>query len=152
MSKSLIFALLTLLAGGGAMWGACRVSSDIRGAKDWPTTPGTISERGVGAPMTTEHRMYLPRAVYTYEVAGKKYTNDQVYLIRGTGGTSTEVKQLVDELPTPTDVHYDPDNPQSSYLVVNPMGTYHVLLAFAIGALVLGALQLLVVVTKTGTT
>ncbi|HEY0254155.1 MAG TPA: hypothetical protein VGC41_21650, partial [Kofleriaceae bacterium] len=92
---------------------------------------------------------FLPRAVYTYEVAGKAYKNDQVYLVRKTGGTSTQVEQLVAELPDPVTVHYNPADPQASYLVVNPTSTSTLLLVFAIGAFVLGALQLLVVVTKT---
>lgn len=146
--KSMVFAVLTLLAGTGALFVGCSVSSEVRAKKGWPTTDGKIVERGVGAPMHTSGRSFLPRAVYTYTVGGKSYKNDQVYLVKGTGGTSDDMKALVDGLPDPVPVHYDEDNPAESYLVTNSMSTFYIALAIGILLLIIGGLQLAVVATK----
>ncbi|MFT3692063.1 MAG: DUF3592 domain-containing protein [Kofleriaceae bacterium] len=151
MTKALIYALLTVLFGGAAVFAARYMWREIRDHKDWPTVKGTITERGLGdqiATARTPGATYMPRAVYSYEVDGKSYTNDQVWLIRGTGATADAAKKLVDELPNPVDVHYDPENPAQSYLLTNSHAMYYVSLIFGIVLLVVGALQLLIVVTK----
>jgi len=144
----MVFAVLTLLAGAGALFVGCSVSSEVRAKKDWPTVDGKIIERGVGAPLPGSNRGYLPRAVYTYTVNGKAYQNDQVYLVKLTGGTSDDMKELVDGLPDPVPVHYDADNPHDAWLVKNSLSTYYLALAFAIVLFIAGALQLLIATTK----
>jgi hypothetical protein len=146
----MLLALLTLFAGGMALWAARHVWTEVRRCRDWPSVPGRILERGVGAPMGTPGRSYLPHVRYTYSVAGKEYTNDQVYVIRRTGGLADAMQRLVDRLPDPVPVHYDPEDPARSYLLVNPMGTVWILIAFGAGALLLGLLQMLVVVVRPG--
>ncbi len=143
MTASLLYAVLTLAFGALALWGARRVSRDIRNARDWPTVAGWILERGVGESITAGNRSYLAHVQYQYTVDGADYDNDQVYLIRRTGHRSDVVQRLVDGLPNPVPVHYDPAAPASSYLIVNSLSTYWVLLIFGIGALLLGLLQLL---------
>lgn len=150
MTKRMALALLTLAAGGVALWMAFYVSREVRAGRDWPTVPGKILERKVGEPMGTRGRSYLPYVRYTYRVDGREFTNDQVYLIRRTGGLADEMQKLVDGLPDPVPVHYDPEDPQRAYLLVNPMGTFWILIAFGAGALLLGGLQLLVALTRTG--
>ncbi|HEY4058745.1 MAG TPA: DUF3592 domain-containing protein [Kofleriaceae bacterium] len=146
MTKRMLYALLTVFFGVVAFVTARYISSEIRAHRDWPTVKGTIVERGV-VPMEAVARSFRARAVYTYEVGGKTLTNDQVYLIRGTGGLQPEMQKLVDNLPASVDVHYDPADPQASYLLVNSLGIYWLLLAFSIVLLVVGALQLLIVLT-----
>jgi hypothetical protein len=145
-------ALLTLAAGAVALWMAFYVSREVRNGRDWPTVPGKILERRVGEPMGTRGRSYLPYVKYAYRVAGRDYVNDQVYLIRRTGGLADKMQELVDGLPDPVPVHYAPDDPQRAYLIANSMGIFWILIAFGAGALLLGALQLLVVATRTGRT
>ena len=147
MVKRLAFAALFFIAGGIALWMAFYVGGEIKQKRDWPTVPGKILERRVGEPMG-KGRMYLPHVKYSYEVGGKRFTNDQVYLIRRTGGTHDEIKKLVDELPDPVPVHYDAANPAESYLIVNPTGTKWILVAFGALALLMGLAQLLVALTK----
>jgi hypothetical protein len=64
-------------------------------------------------------------------------------LCAGAGGRTERIRQLVDGLPSPLPVHYDPRDPARSYLLVNPMGSIHVLSVFGVGAMLLGLLQLL---------
>ena len=143
MTTSLLYAALTLAFGALALWGARRVSRDIRLGREWPTVPGWILERGVGEPINAGNRSYMAHVQCKCTIDGADYDNDQVYLIRRTGRRSDVIQRLVDELPNPVPVHYDPGDPSSSYLVVNPLSTYWILLFFGIGALLLGLLQLL---------
>jgi len=140
-------ALLTLFMGALALWMARRVSRDIRSRRGWPTVPGKILERRVGDAMG-QGRTYMPHVKYTYSVDGKEYSNDQVYLIRRTGNLADVIQKLVDGLPDPVPVRYDPKEPKQSYLLVNPMGTVWIVLGFGILAVVMGLLQLLVALGK----
>lgn len=143
----MLIALLTLAVGMLALWMARRVSRDIRKGREWPAVPGKILERRVGDAMG-QGRTYMPHVKYTYSVAGREYTNDQVYLIRRTGNLADVIQRLVDGLPDPVPVRYDPNDPTQSYLLVNPMSTVWIVLGFGVLALVMGLLQVLVVLAK----
>lgn len=143
-----LYAALFLGFGALALWGAFRVSSDIRRGRSWPTTPGKILERRVGEPMGTKNRSFLPYVKYTYVVDGKSYTNDQVYLIRRSGGMASSMQKLVDSFPDPVPVHYDPKDPASSYLISNPTSTSWTLVAFGALAILMGLGQLLIIWSK----
>lgn len=132
--------ILYLAASLMAFWLAFRLSSEIRTKRNWPTTPGRIIERGVGK--LIDHNSYLAHVRYTYRVGGKEHTNDQVYLIRQTGEPPKNVQRLVDGLPDPVPVRYDAGNPADSYLIVNSMAVFWILLGLGILALLVGAMQL----------
>jgi hypothetical protein len=138
-----LFAGLTLAFGVIALGMWRYVTRTVRRARGWPTVPGTILERGIGPPMGMG-RSVLPLVRYAYEVDGAGYAGDQVYLIRRTGNLRPVVQRLVDGLPDPVPVHYDPADPASSYLVVNPPSTARILLLFGIGAVLLALMQAVV--------
>lgn len=142
---SIAIAVLTLLFGGLSLWAARYVHRQMRETRDWPTVPGKILERGVGEPMGLD-RSYMPHVKYTYFVGGKQYTNDQVYLIRRTGGLASQIQKLVDSLPDPVTVYYDPKDPVRSFLIVNPKGTFWLLLIFGLVVVTVGLLQVFVIV------
>lgn len=137
-------ALLTLFFGVLAIGFGRHVLGKIRAERSWPTVPGKILERRVGEAMGGRTRSYLPHVKYTYSVGGREYTNDQVYLIRRTGGLHDKMQQLVDGLPDPVSVHYDPKDPAQSYLLVNPMSTVWILLVFGVLTTLWGLGQVLV--------
>jgi len=145
--KRYVYAALFLLAGGVAIYMGAFVGGEIRDKRDWPTVPGKILERGVGEAMTVK-RNFMPHVKYQYEVGGKTFTNDQVYLIRRTGGLRAEIQKLVDGLPDPVPVHYNPQNPADTYLIANPVGTKWLLVGVGAFALLVGLAQLLVAITK----
>lgn len=148
MTTKYLIAALFLGFAVLAFWFAFRVSDDIRRKRPWPTTPGKILERRVGEPMGTRSRSFLPYVKYTYVVEGKTYTNDQVYMIRRSGGMHDSMQKLVDGLPDPVPVHYDPKDPASTYLVANPTGTSWTLVAFGALLLLMGVGQLLIIWNK----
>lgn len=148
--KRLAIAILFVVMGGVAIYIAMRVSSAIRDGKDWPTVPGKILERRVGERMGTRSQNFIPYVKYAYTVNGHAYVNDQVYLIKRTGNLEDKVKELVDGLPDPVPVHYNPDAPGDAYLLVNPMTTYWLTLGLGIFGILVGLAQLLVWWTKRG--
>jgi hypothetical protein len=148
--KRLVIALLFVAMGGVAVFAAFYVSSELRRGKDWPTVPGAILERRVGERMGTRSPSFLPQVTYAYSVDGHAYQNDQVYVIRRTGGLEDQIQTLVDGLPDPVPVHYNPDQPSESYLLMNSMTTFWVTLGAGALGLLIGLLQLLVIWTKTG--
>jgi hypothetical protein len=145
--KRYIFAALFFLFGGTALYMGFHVGGEIAEKRDWPTVPGKIMERRVGEAISPK-RNYMPYVKYQYDVAGKHYINDQVYLIKRTGGLHDEIQKLVDGLPDPVPVHYNPKEPGESFLLVNPVGTKWLLVAAGGFALLMGLAQLLVAVTK----
>lgn len=137
-------ALLSLLVGVVTLGFGRHVLAKLRKERAWPTVPGKILERGVGGAMG-RGRTYMPHAKYTYVVAAKEYTNDQVYLIRRTGGLRDQIQKLVDGLPDPVPVHYDPQDPSRSFLLTNPMSTVWVMFGFGGFAVLMAFGRLLVV-------
>jgi hypothetical protein len=142
-SRGVIIGALYLFFGGLAFWGARYFSRELRRTRDWPTVPGRILERGVGEALGAS-RSYMPHVKYAYSVDGKDFTNDQVYVIRRTGTLAPAVRNLVDGLPDPVPVHYNPQNPSESYLLANSWGTYWLMVAVGVLALFLGLGQLLI--------
>ena len=143
-------ALLTLFFGILAVGFGRHVFAKIRSERSWPTVPGKVLERGVGGAMG-RGRTYMPHVKYTYAVGAKEYTNDQVYLIRRTGGLHDAMRELVERLPDPVPVHYDPKDPTRSYLLTNPMSTVWILMVFGVVTILMALGQLLVVWGRTGT-
>jgi Protein of unknown function (DUF3592) len=137
-----VYASLFGAFGVLALWGARYVNREIRRVRGWATVPGRILERGVGEPMS--NRTFMPHVVYTYEVDGVAFTNDQVYLIRRTSNLKRAIEKLVEGLPNPVPVHYDPASPGSSYLLKNPRATVWMLRAFGALALLLSLMQLII--------
>jgi hypothetical protein len=113
-----IFALLICLGMGAAGVGYVRTSRSMR---SYATTRGKVISRDVvqvhadSTPKFGSGGNYVPKPTYSYTVAGTTYTNDRVsYAHRP---VKQEIaKQRVDAMPAEVDVHYDPDNPQESYL------------------------------------
>ena len=136
-------ALLTLLVAALSCGFGIHVLRKIRRERGWPMVPGAVLERGVGGAMG-HGRTYMPHVKYTYTVEGKAYTNDQVYLIRRSGGLKDKMQELVDALPDPVPVHYDPRFPARSYLLTNPMITVWVMFGFGLLAMLWALGQLLV--------
>jgi len=141
-------ALLFLLFGIGMVWFACYAWIRVRRARTWPTVPGRILERGVGALMRGRPPAYRTHLKYTYSVAGQDYTSDQVFFMAVHGGGREQVQQFVDGLPAPLPVHYDPQNPARCYLLLHPMWWLWLTLAMGLLAILMGLMLLVVALVK----
>ena len=142
----MIYAILTLGVSALCFYAARHTTRATREARRWRTTEGRVLERGVGQALG-DH-LYAPHVKYTYTVAGTTYTNDQVYVVRGTGALADKVQALVDALPAVLPVHYDPKDPRRSYLLMNPMSTVWVLRVFGGVTLIVGLLMLLIALLR----
>jgi hypothetical protein len=134
---AIVFAII-----GSVM--AFRFSREVREARGWPTVPGKILERGLGERL--DRNAHVPYARYRYAVAGKTYENDQVFAVRRTGLPADEARALVDKLPDPVPVHYDPDDPARACLVINSMRMFWLILAFAAAVLCFGVIRIVLAV------
>lgn len=143
MIANLLIALLTLAAGTCALMLAVRLRRDERRVRGWATLPGKILERDI-EPMQTDARSFTPRITYSYTVAGKEYVGSKVYLTGRAGKMKASARRLVDALPDPIPVHYNPENPSEAYLLPAPASIYWIALIFGIGALLWGLVQLTV--------
>lgn len=141
----MVVCAFTLIAGVAALWfGLGMRRSAVRG-RDWPTTPGHIVERGV-TPRPRSYWFY-PHVRYTYTVAGTSYTGERVYQIGRQDQKEDAARRLVEALPDPVPVHYDPASPGDAFLIANPSWTYWIAIAMGVLALLVGAMQALVLLT-----
>jgi hypothetical protein len=138
-------ALLTLFIGAVGLWAAFYVFYKVRQGRGWPTVPGDIIERRVGPEMGVMARgSYAPYVKYNYSVEGKEYSNTQFYLVGRIGNSRKAIQRLVDSLPNPVPVHYNPQDAAQSYLLVNPTWTGWLLLVVGAVVSLCGLLQLFV--------
>ena len=142
MISQIAIALLTFAASGLAFWISARLRGDVRKSRDWPTAAGSISERGIET-MRTDARSFTAKVKYSYTVAGKLYTGEQVYRTGRVGSTKKAAQRLVDGLPDVVTVHYNPANPSEAFLLTNLGSTFWFALVFGAGAFILGSLQVL---------
>lgn len=134
----LVYAAVFLAIGGLAIWAGMHVSGAIGEGAGWPTTDGTVGEKRLEAAPQLRSRSWEPRAKYTYTVDGKSYTSDQVYQLKGTGGTNRSMQALLDGLPATVKVHYDPKDPSRAYLVANPRSTSWLYVGVGVLAILIG--------------
>ena len=150
-------AWLWLIFGAIALSVAVSLFRRVRDERDWPTVPVEILERGVGPkpgsmllpgePARATFRHY-PHVTYRYAVAGQEYVNDRLYLVGRAYGAGRVMRRLVDRLPDPVPVHYDPADPARSYLLAPPSWSVWVPVAVGAAALPFGLLQLVVALLK----
>ncbi len=139
----MILALLTFCFAGLAWWMAAFLSQEIQKTKNWQTVMGSFMKRDIGEPMKSISFSYVPNVQYSYNVAGREYKNNQVYLHKQTGNLDWQNRKLINNLPDLVPVHYDPQHPENSYLIANPKSTIWILVIFGILAFVVGLVQLL---------
>jgi hypothetical protein len=140
VKRQLAFGVLAIVFACIGVTMAFTFSGDVREARGWPTVPGTILERGVGERL--DKNAHVPHVRYRYVVASRTYENDQVFAIRRTGLQADEARKLVDGLPDPVPVHYDPENPARACLVMNSLRMFWMILAFSVAVLCFGAVRI----------
>ena len=145
----MFIALLTLFIGSVALWMAFYVFRKVGRDRNWPTVPGEIMERGLGDVVGVENpASYAPHVKYRYSVGGKEYVNEQVYTVGKIGYPRDKALRLVNDLPNPVPVHYNPQDPSESYLLANPRWVGWLILAMGAVVFPCGLLQLCVELTR----
>ena len=116
----------------------------------WPTVMGRILERGVGPHMGAGFGpgIHAPLVRYSYVVAGTEYVAEGCYDVGRVGDFPSKIQKLVDRLPDPIAVHYDPGKPGEAYILRTSRAYYWIMIGAGVFATLLGAGQILVATTN----
>jgi hypothetical protein len=113
---------VVLLAAAGLLFVGLSLSIwwRARRSMDWMPTPGRVTANWVSVRRDSDDTTYWPEIRYTYEVAGKTYTGDQIYIGARDGFGSREKAEAV-LAPYPkgaaVTVYCDPEHPERATLV-----------------------------------
>lgn len=111
----------------------------------WPAAPGKILERGI-EPMQTSGRLFSPKIKYRYTADGKDYVGERVYLTGRVGWMQSTAQRVVDALPDPIPVHYNPQDPSEAYVLKVSRVYFWLALIIGIGVILWALLDLLILV------
>lgn len=125
---NILIGIAMVFGGGYLMFLGTKIKKKIESAHGWPKARGKLTKLktiGMGPKVigTDDHRQYMLRVSYDYEVKEQSYTND-----RAVFGSEIEVKAEVDEFCAQfkegqeIKVPYNPDDPQDSVLMVDRPG------------------------------
>lgn len=111
-----------LLIAGGLLLGRAWWTNDLASrSKDWPTTAGTVLHSRVVREGGKGESKFVPLVRYSYEVAGIRYESERRSLASSKTRQSTAEAICRDYPPGgAVTVHYDPEKPGESLLVVGP--------------------------------
>lgn len=140
MDDPLLKLLFLLLAGPALIAGGVYAHRhERRLRRRAQRTDGVVT----GSDTFAESGSWRPVVQYAYTVGGVAYSNDRVFPPPGrTGGKGTWARRIVDHYPpgTRVTVYYQPDDPQTAYLIdkgswlwLIPMGLGALLVVLALG-------------------
>lgn len=136
---SVIIGLFIVAGLGSSLWASILIAR-ARRTRNWPVTRGVIE---ISEP-ASEHDALLPRIVYRYTVDGATFRRTLEFPA-GTTPTPELARSYVEKFPTGAhvDVFYNPAQPQQATLERGVAGGDWLVLAFGLGALLLGLIMLL---------
>ncbi len=90
------------------------------GSEQWVTTTGRIEQRSSYGRTSRNGTSYRPEITYSYEVGGRTFRNDNIWLSAEKNFDREEVKVFLAGYPvgSAVEVSYAPDNPQRSALIM----------------------------------
>jgi hypothetical protein len=115
------------------------VISDTR-ANSWPTASGQVVATTIDSSQSSRRTSYTPKAVYTYEVAGRRYENNDIWLEESKSFRKyADAQEILGGIRVggPVTVSYDPADPSRSRLRPSGLPWYFLVVVFA-GAVFLG--------------
>lgn len=141
------FCALYLFAGIAVIWMSARVRAIITQAKSWPVVQGKVLHRDIAlGDYGDNFPLFCPVVHYEYQVADRTYRNDQVYSLRYSMHTRDKARRLVESMPDTVEVHYNPEKPEQSCLIINSPAPFGWLMLMGGLAILVGLGQLLVLV------
>lgn len=127
------------LIGGKTLHSAFCIRSSLKRAVTWPTTEGRVTESRV---IRNETGTWGAKVEYAYTIDGAQYAS-QIVNVDGTvnvGFTDKYAKRTVEEFPVGSTVivHFDPDEPECSFLKTAPSSASTVRFVIGMTLLVVG--------------
>lgn len=136
MANAYGLIIVLFIVGGliATLWGWSLIARARRTLR-WPGTEGTVEV----AESSSDTDDLLPHIEYSYTVDGKTYRR-AVDFPAGTTPTQELSRSYVEKYPrgATVRVHYDPADPQTATLEPGPHGGDWLVLAFGLGAVLLG--------------
>jgi len=129
------FALLIGIVG---LWTGFKQLGNRKLLDRWPTTSGSVIERGVfepPGPAGTPAFKYAPLIRYRYLVNGKEFVNDYIHPKRiqlPRHSTRAWAEKRAAEIPDDVNVHYNPADPTESFLFQTPKRLLYVVVGISI--------------------
>lgn len=122
-----------------------RLRRDVRRTRNWPTAPGKILERGI-EPMQTSGRLFSPKIKYAYLAGGEEYVGERVYLTGRVGWMPSTAQRVVNAMPDPIPVFYNPQDPAEAYVLKVSPAYFWVSLIMGTGVILWVLLDLFILV------
>ncbi|MDX2090082.1 MAG: DUF3592 domain-containing protein [Kofleriaceae bacterium] len=141
MLRHYLMSGLVIATGVLALWFGIKLRRAATMGKDWPTVSATVLEKGT-VPSGRFNYAYV-HVKYSYKVGTTEYVGERVYPEGKIEYTLKKAQGIVDQLPSPLPVHYDPDDPQFAYVLTNPSWTYLIPLAIGGICLLVGIVRIL---------
>ncbi|PWT89422.1 MAG: hypothetical protein C5B55_11435 [Blastocatellia bacterium] len=148
--ENLIAGIFGLLLGAVGLWTGFKQLKNRAAFAHWKTTIGKVVERGTyqpsvatGGPPAFRH---APLVKYSYRVNGQDFVNNAIHPIRiqlPQRNTLKWAQKKAASFPDEVTIHYNPEAPGESYLVLTSRWILYVVVASACVCLLVGVLFLL---------
>ena len=149
--EKLASGIFSLLLGTLGLWTGIRQLKNRRLLSHWRTTPGKVIERGTYRPkiasLSASAFRYSPLVRYSFEVNGKEFINDAIHPIRiqlPRHSSKKWAQKTANSFPSEVLVHYNPEDPNESYLLLTPRFVLGIIVAVSILLLLIGLVVLLI--------
>ena len=148
--ESIIAGAFGLLIGIGGLWTGFMQLRNRKILNSWSTVKGRVVERGTYQPkiasLSVSAFRYAPLLKYAYLVNGKEFINDCIHPKRiqlPEHSSKKWAQKRADSFSDEVTVHYNPDDPNESFLVLTSKTKLYVLMGCACVALLFGIMFLL---------
>jgi hypothetical protein len=146
----LISGIFALIIGGVGLFTGLKQFRNRSTLKGWKRTNGSVIERGTYVPdyamVSVPAYRHAPLVKYRYEVDGQEIVSNSIApdrIQRPQHNTLAWATKKAASFPDEVVVHYNPENPNESYLVLTPTWILIVVVVASCLVLLIGALFLL---------
>jgi hypothetical protein len=134
----ILFGMGVVIALGSLVGFAWFTFNDYR-AQSWPSVTGRVIESTIERSRSSRRTQHSPKITYSYEVAGRQYQNNHIWLNESKSfrdyGKALDVVGLY-KAGGPAQVFYDPADPARSRLIASGRPWYF-LFGLAVGLLLI---------------
>jgi hypothetical protein len=111
-----------LVGGIALLVGGMILRKQVLEAQKWPGTSGIVLESTIQSDSSQNGEItFGPKVVYEYQVAGKKFTSDQLALVEIDTANENAARAKAEKYPagSPVTVHYDPRKPNMAFIEID---------------------------------
>ena len=146
--ESIIAGIFGLLIGMVGLWTGFYQLRNRAALNTWSTTKGKVIER---ASLSAPAFRYAPLIKYAYQVNGKEFVNDWIHpkrIQQPEHSSKKWAEKRAGSFAEDVVVHYNPDDPNESFLLQTPKSKLYIVLGCSCAALMFGLFFLLPKLTE----